>query len=88
MKCQLYFCGRKVSQYRALGPKVELRPKLLFVVFSCEEHHLGARLRGCTATQRSKKGSEKVLGRVLGEGSHKRSEAGGPAVAFTGGKGF
>ena len=29
---------------------------------------LGARLRGCTATQRSKKGSEKVLGRVLGKG--------------------
>ena len=27
---------------------------------------LGARLRGRTATQRSKKGSEKVLGRVLG----------------------
>ena len=30
---------------------------------------LGARLRGRTATQRSKKGSEKVLGRVLGKGS-------------------
>ena len=29
---------------------------------------LGARLRGRTATQRSKKGSEKVLGRVLGKG--------------------
>ena len=29
-------------------------------------HVLGARLRGRTATQRSKKGSEKVLGRVLG----------------------
>ena len=29
---------------------------------------LGARLRGRTATQRSKKGSEKVLGRVLEEG--------------------
>ena len=29
---------------------------------------LGARLRGRTATQRSKKGSEKVLGRVLGMG--------------------
>ena len=28
---------------------------------------LGARLRGHTATQRSKKGSEKVLGRVLGK---------------------
>ena len=29
---------------------------------------LGARLRRRTATQRSKKGSEKVLGRVPGEG--------------------
>ena len=35
---------------------------------------LGARLRGRTATQRSKKGSEKVLGRVLGKGSQKGSE--------------
>ena len=31
-------------------------------------HILGARLRGRTATQRSKKGFEKVLGRVLGKG--------------------
>ena len=31
--------------------------------------YLGARLRGRTATQRSKKGSEKVLGRVLEKGS-------------------
>ena len=30
--------------------------------------NLGARLRGRTATQRSKKGSENVLGRVLGKG--------------------
>ena len=41
---------------------------------------LGARLRGGTATQRSKKASEKVLGRVLrrvlGKGSQKRSEKG------------
>ena len=37
---------------------------------------LGARLRGRTATQRSKKGSEKVLGRVLGRGSQKGSEKG------------
>ena len=33
-----------------------------------------ARLRGRTATQRSKKGSEKVLGRVLEKGSQKGSE--------------
>ena len=32
---------------------------------------LGARLRGRTATQHSKKGSEKVLGRVLRRGSEK-----------------
>ena len=37
---------------------------------------LGARLRGRTATQRSKKGSEKILGRVLGKGSQKGSEKG------------
>ena len=35
---------------------------------------LGARLRGRTATQRSKKGSEKVLGRVLGKGFQMGSE--------------
>ena len=34
---------------------------------------LDARLRGRTATQRSKKNSEKVLGRVLGRGSQKGS---------------
>ena len=34
---------------------------------------LGARLRGRTAPQRSKKGSEKVLGRVLRKGSQKGS---------------
>ena len=41
---------------------------------------LGARLRGRTATQRSKKGSEKVLGkgRVL-----RRVLRRGPAVGFT-----
>ena len=33
------------------------------------KNFLGARLRGRTATQRSKKGSEKVLERVLGKGS-------------------
>ena len=32
---------------------------------------LGVRLRGRTATPRSKKGSEKVLERVLGKGSQK-----------------
>ena len=39
----------------------------------CSEHVC---LRGRTATQRSKKGSEKVLGRVLGKGSQKGSEKG------------
>ena len=40
------------------------------------DNFLGARLRGRTATQRSKKGSEKILGRVLGKGSQKGSEKG------------
>ena len=35
---------------------------------------LGARPRGRTATQRSQKGSDKVLGTVLGKGSQKGSE--------------
>ena len=35
---------------------------------------MGARRRGRTATQHSKKGSEKVLGAVLGKGSQKGSE--------------
>ena len=35
---------------------------------------MGARLRGCTGRQHSKKGSEKVLGRVLRRG---------PAMGFT-----
>ena len=42
---------------------------------------LGAHLKGRTATQRSKKGSEKVLGRVLGKG--RRVVRRGPAVGFT-----
>ena len=49
---------------------------------------LGARLRGRTATQRSKKGSENVLGRVLGKGFWGRVLRRGPAMGFTGKKGF
>ena len=37
---------------------------------------LGAYLKGRMATQRSKKGSEKVLGKVLGKCSQKGSEKG------------
>ena len=37
---------------------------------------LDARLRGRMATQRSKKGSEKVLGRALGKDSQKGCEKG------------
>ena len=37
---------------------------------------LGARLRGRTATQRSRKGSKNVLGRVLKKGSQQGSEKG------------
>ena len=42
----------------------------------------GARLRGRTVTQRSKKGSEKVLERVLGKGSQRVLRR-GPAMGFT-----
>ena len=44
--------------------------------------HSTARLRGRAATQRSKKGSEKVLGRVLGRVLGKGSEKGGSAMGF------
>ena len=48
-------------------------PAALSQEFSSDPNpqYLGARLRGSTATQRSKKGSEKVLERVLGKGSQK-----------------
>ena len=48
---------------------------------------MGARLRGRTATQRSKKGSEKVLGRVLGKGLQKGSEKGACYVFYSSEKG-
>ena len=48
-----------------MGPKDLLHPLLL-----------GECLRGRTTTQRSKKGSGKVLGRVLGKGSQEGSENG------------
>ena len=38
-------------------------------MWALHEFYLGARLWGHKATQRSKKGSEKVLGRVLGKGA-------------------
>ena len=47
------------------------------------DQNLGARLRGRTATQRSKKGSGKVLERVLGKGSEK-----GACYGFYSKKGF
>ena len=50
--------------------------------------HLGARLRGCTATQSSTKGSEKALGAVLGKGSEKGSDKGACYAAVTVKKGF
>ena len=52
----------------------------------CHTSKLGARLRGRTATQRSKKGSEKVLGRLLEKGSQKGSEK-GACYGFTAKKG-
>ena len=40
------------------------------------ELYLGARLMGCTATQRSKKVSQKVLGRVVGKSSERGASYG------------
>ena len=40
--------------------------ELIFCFFTGIVHYSVARLRGRTATQRSEKGSQKVLGRVLG----------------------
>ena len=50
-----------------VGQKNLLRTLLRSVLLH-DHLGLGASLRGRTATQRSKKGSEKVLGRVLGKG--------------------
>ena len=52
---------------------------------------LGARSRGCTAPQSSKKGSEKILGRAPEKGSQKGSEKGsekGACCGFYSKKGF
>ena len=56
---------------------------LFFLCVLFDLYVLGARLRGCEATQRSKKASEKVLGRVLGKGSQK-----GACYGFCSKKGF
>ena len=56
---------------------------LLTLVSTAPFFASGARLRGRTATQRSKKGSEKVLGWVLGKGSQKDSEKGVCCGFFT-----
>ena len=53
---------RLTSNLRDLGFTVEPSPG-----------HIRCRLRGRTTTCASKKGSEKALGRVLGNGSHKGS---------------
>ena len=57
----------------------KFRPKLFITKVSITNFwsfQLDARLRGRTAEQRSKKGSENVLERVLGKGSQKASEKG------------
>ena len=58
----------------------------------CLQPIVGCAPKGHTATQRSKKGSEKVLGRVLGKGSGegvlRRVLRRGPALGFTVKKGF
>ena len=61
----------RILPFLSLNNKAKIREKRA----RCSERGiLGARLRGRTATQSSKKGSEKVLGRVLGKGFQKRSE--------------
>ena len=62
----LHNCFAKKSKKRTIfspGPSAEW-----FAEFFQKNPNLGARLRGRMATQRSKKGSENVLGRVLGKG--------------------
>ena len=54
-------------------------PKVAWVKAVCVRSHLGARLRGRMATQRSKKRSDKVLGKGCWEGFLGR----GPAMGFT-----
>ena len=53
-----------------------------------ERLKLGARPSDRTATQRSKKGSETVLGRVLGKDSQKGSEKGAFLHGFCSKQGF
>ena len=55
----LFFALWVVVQERKVNPKAS---------FGLDMPVLGARLRGRTATQRSKKGSENVLGWVLEKG--------------------
>ena len=57
-------------------PKLPNRPVFAPLQGRPSPLKLGARLRDRTATQRSKKGSVKVLGRVLGKASQKGSEKG------------
>ena len=65
---QYQSCGKLLATFSAIGP----------YKFSLKTRHqgIGARLMGRMSTQRSKNGSEKVLGGVLGKGSQKGSEKG------------
>ena len=71
----------------ALGRKRNFGYSYSFSLRAVWELILGARLRGRTATQRSKKGSENVLGRVLGNGVLRRVLRRGPAMRFYSKKG-
>ena len=81
---------KKLSQHvmpKVLVLKAQGRHVMWYFLAFLGHCFLGARLRGRTATQRSKKGSEKVLGRVLGKGSQKGSEK-GACYGFQSKKGF
>ena len=52
-----------------MGPQIAFSGEDEVDMLGSGEPCLGARLRGRTATQHSKKGSEKVLGKGSGKGS-------------------
>ena len=64
------------SRFLPFFPFLPVYFSSIFRLFPFFRFQSGARLRGRTATQRSKKGSEKILERVLGKGSQKGSEKG------------
>ena len=75
------FAGLPTQSIKKFCKSRESYNKTLFQVFSTfSELFWVQRVRGRTATQRSKKGSEKVLRRFLGKGCQKGSEKGACSV--------